>query len=246
MRKTLFAAFITLVCMQMQAQTNDSIQHRIDSLENTVRELKATIDSNEKEKKDKSVWGRKKFLTIGYVSQSLSPKYGNDLEGSFGVSLTSGRTIYLHKKPIWGKLKFALDLGMDVNYTKYKDFDEDYNNYYENEDSPALLSGMHQCDLGALLGASATVNPVGDLRVSAYFRFVPTYSMLIIDEDMSGSYVSFFTYGGEVTWKAIGIGIEGRSGSGKYGSIISDDESGEDIKEKFSTSSLRVYLSFRF
>ena len=105
---------------------------------------------------------------------------------------------------------------------------------------------MHQCDLGALLGASATVNPVGDLRVSAYFRFVPTYSMLIIDEDISGSYVSFFTYGGEVTWKAIGIGIEGRSGSGKYGSIISDDESGEDIKEKFSTSSLRVYLSFRF
>lgn len=121
MRKTLFAAFITLACVQMQAQTNDSIQHRIDSLENTVRELKATIDSNEKEKKDKSVWGRKKFLTIGYVSQSLSPKYGNDLEGSFGVSLTSGRTIYLHKKPIWGKLKFALDLGMDVNYTKYKD-----------------------------------------------------------------------------------------------------------------------------
>lgn len=97
MRKTLFAAFITLACVQMQAQTNDSIQHRIDSLENTVRELKATIDSNEKEKKDKSVWGRKKFLTIGYVSQSLSPKYGNDLEGSFGVSLTSGRTIYLHK-----------------------------------------------------------------------------------------------------------------------------------------------------
>ena len=229
MRKTLFAAFITLACVQMQAQTNDSIQHRIDSLENTVRELKATIDSNEKEKKDKSVWGRKKFLTIGYVSQSLSPKYGNDLEGSFGVSLTSGRTIYLHKKPIWGK-----------------DFGEDYNNYYEDEDSPALLSGMHQCDLGALLGASATVNPVGDLRVSAYFRFVPTYSMLIIDEDISGSYVSFFTYGGEVTWKAIGIGIEGRSGSGKYGSIISNDESGEDIKEKFSTSSLRVYLSFRF
>ena len=133
MRKTLFAAFITLACVQMQAQTNDSIQHRIDSLENTVRELKATIDSNEKEKKDKSVWGRKRFLTIGYVSQSLSPKYGNDLEGSFGVSLTSGRTIYLHKKPIWGKLKFALDLGMDVNYTKYKDFGEDYNNYYEDD-----------------------------------------------------------------------------------------------------------------
>ena len=107
---------------------------------------------------------------------NLMEGYGNDLEGSFGVSLTSGRTIYLHKKPIWGKLKFALDLGMDVNYTKYKDFGEDYNNYYEDEDSPALLSGMHQCDLGALLGASATVNPVGDLRVSAYFRFVPMCS----------------------------------------------------------------------
>ena len=111
MRKTLFAAFITLACVQMQAQTNDSIQHRIDSLENTVRELKATIDSNEKEKKDKSVWGRKKFLTIGYVSQSLSPKYGNDLEGSFGVS-THKRTYHISSQEAdFGKAQIRPGLG---------------------------------------------------------------------------------------------------------------------------------------
>lgn len=243
MKKILITLCVMMMCGQMLAQTNDSIQNYIDSLENTINDLKGSVSKTKKKERDKSVWGRKKFLSIGYVSQNLSPRLGNDLEGSFGVSLTNGRTIYLHKKPIWGKLKFGLDLGVDINYTKYKDYEEDYNYYYEEE---TILSGMHQCDIGVLLGANVTVNPVSDLRVSAYFRFVPSYSMLILSGEMNGSYVSFFTYGGEVSWKCIGIGVEGRSGSGKYGAFFSDDEGGGDIKEKFCTNALRAYINFRF
>lgn len=230
-------------------QSNDSLQTRIDSLENEIKTLSASIKEKdtetEKKEKDHSVWGHKKFLSIGYVNQTLSPNYGDDLKGSFGVSLVSGRTIYLHKKPLWNRVKFAIDLGCDINYTKYKDYDEEYNGYYEDEETPSLISGMHQCDIGFVIGPSITVNPVGDLRVSAYFRFVPSYSMLIIDDEVNGSYVSFFTYGGEVSWKAIGIGVEGRFGNGKYGAIMSDDDV-SDIKQKYSTTSFRAYLCFRF
>lgn len=246
MKKILITTFIIMMCGQLFAQTNDSIQQRIDSLENTIKELSANIKNTEKQKKDKSVWGRKKFLSIGYVNQKLSPKYGNNIEGDFGISLISARTIFLHKKPLWKVLKFGIDYGFDINYVKYKDYEEEYNNYYDDEDTPEFISGMHQCDLGFLIGANATVNPVGDLRVSAYFRFIPTYSMLIFDGDINSSYVSFFTYGGEIAWKTIGIGVEGRFGSGKYGSIISDYEYDDNIKETFKTTSLRAYICLHF
>lgn len=246
MRKILITACMIMICGQLFAQSNDSIQQRIDSLENTIKELSANIKETEKQKKDKSVWGRKKFFSIGYANQTLSPKYGNDMEGDFGISLISGRTISLHKKPLWNMLKFGIDYGVDINYVKYKDYGEEYNNYYEDEDMPELISGMHQCDLGFVIGANATVNPVGALKVSAYFRFIPTYSMLILDSDMNSSYVSFFTYGGEVSWKAIGIGVEGRFGSGKYGSLIAGEEYDDNIKEKFKTTSLRAYICLHF
>lgn len=243
MRKLLFMVCAMALCGQMSAQSNDSIQHRIDSLENVVKELTENVKS---EKKESSTWGRKKFMTIGYVKQTLAPTYGDKMKSNIGFFLESGRTIFLHKKPLWGKLKFGIDLGADVNYIKFEDYEDpesDYGDYFEGE---ALISGMHQCDVGALIGALASVNPVGDMRVSAYFRFIPSYSMLVLDGDVNGSYVSFFTYGGEISWKAIGIGIEGRFGNGKYSSIMAGSEDMEDIKEKYTTSSLRAYITFRF
>lgn len=180
------------------------------------------------------------------MKQTLAPTYGDKMKSNIGFFLESGRTIFLHKKPLWGKLKFGIDLGADVNYIKFEDYEDpesDYGDYFEGE---ALISGMHQCDVGVLVGALASVNPVGDMRVSAYFRFIPSYSMLVLDGEVNGSYVSFFTYGGEISWKAIGIGIEGRFGNGKYSSIMAESEDMESIKEKYTTSSLRAYITFRF
>lgn len=146
MRKLLFMVCAMALCGQMSAQSNDSIQHRIDSLENVVKELTENAKS---EKKESSTWGRKKFLTIGYVKQTLAPTYGDKMKSNIGFFLESGRTIFLHKKPLWGKLKFGIDLGADVNYIKFEDYEDpesDYGDYFEGE---ALISGMHQCDVGA-------------------------------------------------------------------------------------------------
>lgn len=115
MRKLLLMVCAMALCGQMSAQSNDSIQHRIDSLENVVKELTENAKS---EKKESSTWGRKKFLTIGYVKQTLAPTYGDKMKSNIGFFLESGRTIFLHKKPLWGKLKFGIDLGADVNYIK--------------------------------------------------------------------------------------------------------------------------------
>lgn len=245
-----------------QNEVNDSIQQqRIDSLENAVKILSADIQESKDNERLKSIWGRKKFLNIGYVKQSLTPQYGNEFNSEFGASISSGRTIFLHKKPLFGVLKFGLDLGFDITYAKYKDYEtdngvtddsqnnhSDYSDIYDDysdilDDYSDLMNlGMHQADLGLLIGPSITINPVGHLMITGYFRFVPSYSMLILDEDFSGSYSSFFTYGGEISWKAIGVGIEGKHGSAKYRSFISDD----DEKVKYTTNSLRAYICFRF
>ena len=78
-------------------------------------------------KKKKGPWDRKKIMNVAFPVQTLSPDFGNGLESSLGVALVSGRSFYLHRKPIAGMLKFSLDFGSDINYVKYRPLDGDYN-----------------------------------------------------------------------------------------------------------------------
>ena len=50
MRKLLLMVCAMALCGQMSAQSNDSIQHRIDSLENVVKELYRECEEREKGK----------------------------------------------------------------------------------------------------------------------------------------------------------------------------------------------------
>lgn len=205
----------------------------------TVKETKAK----------KGPWERKKYFSLGYSNQTLSPEYGNGFESKFGVSLVNGRNIFLHKKPIAKMLKFAIDLGSDINYAQYKDLEGDYDlpesepGYEDEED---MDFGMHHIDIGLHVGPSISINPVDHLKLSVYFRFVPSYSMLILNSELYQSFTPLFTYGGEISYKVIGIGIEGRSGNAKYTDMLAQIEGAESMKIKYHTSALRFYISFRF
>ena len=164
-----------------------------------------------------------------------------------GVALVSGRSIYLHKSPIAGMIKFSIDLGADINYAQYLPAEGDYNmDSSLTEDIGIGISGRHHLDIGMFLGPAVSVNPVGDLMVTAYFRFVPSYSAFLMDVDAYHGFTPFFTYGGEVTWKWIGLGVEGRSGYGSYSSIMSLFNGGESMKTGYATQAVRCYISFRF
>lgn len=177
-------------------------------------------------------------------------------------SFSSGRNIYLHKKPIANILKFAIDFGSEINYAQYKDLIGDYNysdndfgytdesdnNYdlgYEDEEEDMDL-GLHHIDVGLHIGPSISINPVSHLKILAYFRFVPSYSMLILSEEFYQGFTPIFSYGGEISYKFIGIGIEGRTGSAKYKDMIAEYEGTDALKIKYKTSAMRVYISFRF
>lgn len=78
----------------------------------------AAKSDNKETKAKKGPWDRKKYINLGYIKQSLSPEFGNAFESKFGASFSSGRNIYLHKKPIANILKFAIDFGSEINYAQ--------------------------------------------------------------------------------------------------------------------------------
>lgn len=114
------------------------------------------------------------------------------------------------------------------------------------EDEEDMDFGMHHIDIGLHVGPSISINPVDHLKLSVYFRFVPSYSMLILNSELYQSFTPLFTYGGEISYKVIGIGIEGRSGNAKYTDMLAQIEGAESMKIKYHTSALRFYISFRF
>lgn len=208
------------------------------------------------------IWKKRSgYFNIGYVSQELSFVDMPDAKFSskWGVSLSSGKTFYLHKKPIGGVLKFGLDwTWFDLNVANYDcasrfdgEYDPDYD-YEDESDMPAFLRDkMYQAEIGMQFGPSITVNPVDHLKITAYFRVTPSYSGIYYDEEFFGSYATVLNPGVSVAWKLLSVGFEYRTGKANYKNFMLE-ESEEDIsfvsgdKVKMETGGFRIYFGFRF
>ena len=166
------------------------------------------------------------------------------MKSDFGAAIVWGKTYYLHKKPLAGMIKFGIDWSwMDLNYAQYKLETYDY-------DTDELYSEKaHQLEYGMQIGPSVTINPVHHLKVSAYFRVTPSYSMMYLDDSFNSNFALFYSFGGSVAWKVISVGVEGRWGQAKYNGFSLEDADLEGIsstKTKLKTNSVRFYVGFRF
>lgn len=254
--------------------SNDSLQQALNTLEEENKRLE------EEARNKKIWNDHAKYFNISYVKQSLSIQDANcTWNNDLGAAITWGRTYYLHKKPILGMIKFGFDWSfLDINVAMYEDKFGVYgdggnggyvnDNYYDaSEEYPVYDNGyedeyygdeeyqdgptkMYQAEVGMQFGPSLTINPVNHLKLSGYFRVTPSYSLLYDGDDVSGSYGTFFSAGGAISYKAISFGIEGRWGETQYNSIMGgDDEGDEEYAEptpKFKIGSTRAYISFRF
>lgn len=242
MKSVIVAAALVLSALSATAQDFPAASG--DSLrQSAVVSSDSSRIQDKSAKKGKGPWDRKKIMNVAYAVQTLSPDFGNSMEGSLGVALVSGRSFYLHRKPIAGLLKFSLDFGSDINYVKYRPLDGDYN---ISPDSGIGISGRHQADIGLFFGPAVTANPVSDLKIGVYFRVVPSYSLIMTESDVLHGFVPYFTYGGEVSWRWIGAGVEGRSGVGTYSSLMGLFGGASGMKSGYGTEALRFYLAFRF
>lgn len=251
MKKSIFIACMTLfMCVQANAQ-EDSISARYSNLENRVTAL-------EEDARQQKVWKRSKYFNIAYVTQSLKDRgSGDKLNSKFGVSLVRGKTYYLHAKPIAGMIKIGIDwTQVDLNYVRYKDlvFQEQTQNGIEEEKLTA-----HQFEYSMHVGPSVTINPVDYLLVNVYGRFAPTFSAIYSnngdEHEVGPSYVSYWIFGGAVSYKTISFGFETRFGKGKfkmwsYDGVDGNTQSANDMidssKKKKTMHSTRFYVSLRF
>ena len=280
MMKKLFWLVLSTVILTGQsifAQEADSevqSSQREDSLLQVVNELSDRVQKTEDAARNERIWKKRaKYFNIGYITnQTLTDKVDAEAEwkSDFGVSLTFGKTYYLHKKPLLNMIKFGIDATwFELSYAKYSEPDayandgaytRAYGDYggYDYDDEEDIDLGIHQIDASMHVGPSITVNPIGDLKVAAYFHYVPTYSMLVIDDSFGHGYVSNFAFGASVAYKAISFGIEHRwAKKATYNGLSFDDEgidyedpAFDDViqsdKWKMKSKSFRIFLSFRY
>ena len=251
------------------SQTNEQIQQHNDSLEKAVQKLEERMNDSQEEQRLNKIWRRTKYRNIAFVKQSLQEQdeTGEKWHSDYAFALTMGRTYYLHRKPILNMIKFGIDWTyLDINYANYgkiKNYDFDNNDYplesYPDEQEDDINIGRHQFEYAMQVGPSVTVNPIDHLKINAYFRYAPSFSGILIDDEFSCNYASFFVTGAAISYKVISVGIESRWGKAKYKNFSIDDFNEEDMdvdnpewndvisksKRKFKTNSVRFYISFR-
>lgn len=77
-----------------------SVATETDSLQRVVDDLSQQLRHQKNEELDRKIWkNRSKYFNLGYVKQSLVFKdFGDEkLKNDFGVSISWGKTYYLHK-----------------------------------------------------------------------------------------------------------------------------------------------------
>lgn len=219
------------------------------------------------------IWKRKKYFSFMIGSQTLK----NQDEGYKYKSQTSLALqwdwfhIRFHKKPIAKMVMIGFDIAFDANYTKYKDIENLENDNSEDRGSILDDAGlgdldMMQIDAGLALGPivevapfSYTDNAARHLKAFVYYHMAPSYSGVIIDEEVYSAFNMFHGIGFGLTWKWVSLGYEYRFGSAKYDNFsidedeVSYDESGVNVddviqkdKVKLKTTMNRFFIRFNF
>lgn len=247
---------------------SDSLKMVVQQLQDQISEKDAELQEMKDMERYEKVWDkRKKYMNVGYCIMNLD---GMPVpESKFGFSYSMGRTYYLHKKPLAGMIKFGLDFSyLDVTVASFDNSNGKGLSFGGDEEALEIDLKRNYFDYTMQIGPSVTVNPIDQLKVSAYGRFAPSASFITMNDYAYVQFVPHFTCGLSVSYKVIGLGIEGRWGKANYKGFSLDEDSmefGEDnindegdiefpnpndmfktSKRKFSNKSFKIYISFRF
>lgn len=265
--------------ISVNAQTGDA--QRADSLQAALDDMTAQIET---EKLNKKIWGKGRFTRIGYAIAQTADEYSPVEKSKFSFFLTKGTTYLFPNKPIAGLLKIGLDaVWFDIQATKYNspyssldwtsEFIEEPTTSpeygYEDESEGLDLDlniGCWGVSMGMGIGPNVSVAPFAltsikalqPMRVSLYFHYAPTMQLYLKSQDgdveLSSAFCHMMNFGGTLTYRAIGIGFEGRWGKGKFkpldfSSIMEEEGNSESLgTDKYTRryANSRIYIQFRF
>ncbi len=238
-------------------------------LSNELAQLKSRLDQTDREQYLEKVWKRRKYLKIGFDNLTIKRTDGAPLnwKTDFAISITKGRTAYLHSKPLWGRVKFGIDYGfLNMSYAKLKPTEAEsstspfpstpnpgggFDEIVSDDPSGSIASltgvdlGMHKIDYSLHVGPSISVNPWKHLIIAAYFHAVPVASMLLIDDTFSYGFGCAFSAGVSVSYKAISVGVEGVWSTIKYTQSSFEEEEG-DYNDEYAEDSSNLFDTEKF
>ena len=219
-------------------------------------------------------WSKSTFLNIGYNMTKLSSKefpatatrLANEFDNKLGLGIQWGHTFNFHKYPLGSVLFIGLDFTwLDFNFNQYKkcdapvgfDLGEQVLNLPWHNEKMSLNYGMS-------VGPSLTLYPFTSLqnsgtdkiRLQLYFHVgydVAYYQIKDVPEKGNNQETSkksawghglYTSFGGNITWDFIGVGIESRNDGGINCKPVDDLYNTGKFKIKEKTT--RLYLQFRF
>lgn len=277
MKKLIISLFMAAAAICVSAQDSDA--YRADSLQTVLDDMTAQIETEELNKK---IWGKGRFTRLGYAIAQTAEEYSPVEKSKFSFFLTKGTTYLFPKKPIAGLLKIGLDaVWFDIQATKYNSpysslnwtsefVEEPTNSEYEDFEEEItdidLNIGCWGVSMGMGIGPNVSVAPFAltsitglqPLRVSLYFHYAPTMQLYLKSQDgdveLSSAFCHMMNFGGTLSYRAIGIGFEGRWGKGKFkpldfSSIGEEGDESESLgAEKYTRrfANSRIYIQFRF
>ena len=282
MKRLFFTIFTAIFLMPVYAQENNALTSREDSLQQELNIRNRQLEAERQAQKNQEIWKKGRYLHISYSFAQTALESSAVEKGKFGFALTKGTSYLFPKKPIANILKIGFDVNWtDISFAKYtesstewsNDIESEYSDYDEDDEMSGILGkitnlGRMSILVGMLgVGPNVTVAPFASfdnqarfLKASIYFHYQPTFGTYLVldDGDMSASYsyCNMYQFGGKITWKAIGVGVEGHWGSGKfksigldlgeseYGDFFENSSSSNKIKRKFANT--RLYLFLRF
>ena len=168
------------------------------------------------------IWKYNKKIMLGFSTGTIDQKvrFGGKLSSRWGLSLYSGRNIFLHRKAIGNFLRFGLNVNMNLNYINFAKGKGSLNDFIsgspaqdKDEDSDIGVNlGRHFLSAGVAVGPTASFAPfymsanknLAVLRFRPYFNVVPSYAGYIVSEDddleLHNAFALWCAAGIEIQW----------------------------------------------
>lgn len=219
---------------------------------------------------DSQIWKYKRRIMVSFTTGTLDQKkrFGGEISSRWGVSIISGRNIYLHRKAISGFLKFGLNIDLNLNYMNFAKGTGKISDIMHPDNSDvdfeSISLGRHYITSGIALGPNATFAPffasanrnLASLKFRPYFHVVPSYAAYLISDneetEIHGAFALWCAAGMEIQWKRLIVGFEWKGCTARYkgmmDSMISAFEDNYEAEEsnKFDTNMLNFSIGFSF
>lgn len=268
----IFLLIVLITVLNAKAQTpsdGNYLQDRSQEISDSLRllkeqneDLKIQLQSIEDEKTSNKIWGKGRFLRLGYAFTQTMPAGGRVENGKYGFFLTKGTSYLFPKKALGGLVKIGVDaIWFDTQFAQYKSPYDGWGEIPSGDPDEFMNIGRYALSFGMGVGpnvsiapfAISSVNIMKPLRISLYFHYAPTGMLYMKSEsgdmEVSAAFCNMLKFGGTLTYRRVGVGVETFWGRSKFKPMTFDDyieDTGILATEKYTRKFANTHFFVQF